>query len=235
MKEEYAKYLLDKTCQDYNLISEQFSRSRHFTWDIEPLAKYVTPEEKVLDLGCGNGRLLEILKNKEIDYFGIDISEKLIEMTKEKYPGAKFQRADVFNLPFANNFFDKIYAIRIFHHIPSQKLRLQFLKEARRVLKPGGFLILTVWNVWSPKYRKNLLGLIKYGFLKVIGRTRLDFKDAFIPWGLTEGRVLRYFHFFTKRELRKIFQKSDFKIKKIWTFAKFGHSDIYLIAKSRPL
>jgi SAM-dependent methyltransferase len=231
MRDDLAKLLLAKTCQDYNLIAQHFSRTRQFVWDLEPLAEYVKAKERVLDLGCGNGRLLEILKDKDIDYFGVDISEKLIEIAKKRYPGANFQVADVLNLPFANNFFDKVFAIRIFHHIPSQKLRLQFLKEVRRVLKPGGFLVLTVWNVWGSKHKKNLLRVIKYGLLKIIGKSKLDFKDAFIPWRLTEGRVLRYFHFFTKRELRKILKRSSFEVKKVWTFRKFSHSDIYLVAK----
>jgi ubiquinone/menaquinone biosynthesis C-methylase UbiE len=54
---------------------------------------------------------LEVLKDKEIDYSGLDFSEKLIEIAQRKYPEANFQVADVLNPPFPENFFDKVFAI----------------------------------------------------------------------------------------------------------------------------
>lgn len=232
MDKDYAEYLLKKTKDDYNLIAEEFSRTRQFIWDLEPLSQYVWDGEKVLDLACGNGRLLEALKHKSIDYFGIDSSEKLIEIAKRKYGGAKFQVADVLSLPFPNNFFDKIFSIRILHHIPSENFRIHFLKETKRVLKPEGLLILTVWNVWRSKHRMNLLRMIKYGFLKIIGKSNLDFGDVFVPWKIKNGKILRYYHFFTKNSLKNLIEKSNFKAKETWLFGeKRNHSDIYLIAE----
>ena len=79
MDRDYAQYLLKKTRQDYNLIAPQFSSTRRFVWrGLESLAKYILSREKVLDLGCGNGRLLQIFKDIDIDYTGIDGSQKLI-------------------------------------------------------------------------------------------------------------------------------------------------------------
>jgi len=231
MDREYAEYLLKKTIRDYNLIAEDFARTRQFTWDIESLSQYVWDGEKILDLGCGNGRLLEIFKDKKIDYFGIDSSEKLIEIAKKKYHTAKFQVGDILNLSFPNNFFDKVFAIRILHHIPSHNFRLQLLKEIKRVLKPEGFLILTVWNVWRSKYKINLLRMVKYSLLKLVGRSKLDFGDAFVPWWKLNEEILRYFHFFTESGLKKLVRKSNFTIKEIWHPSLRGHSDIYLVAQ----
>lgn len=234
MDKEYAKYLLEKTRQDYNLLAEDFSRTRQFTWDIEGLAKYVFEGDKILDLGCGNGRLLEIFKEIKINYWGIDSSERLIGIAKRKYPKNKFEVGDLLNLPFPNNFFDRVFAIRVLHHIPSQEFRIQALQEIKRILKPGGTLILTVWNVWESKYKINLLRMIKNCFLKIIGKSKLDFGDAFVPWWKVNEKILRYFHFFTKRELRKIVKESGFKVREIWQSKFNGHSDIYLIAQKCP-
>lgn len=246
MEKEYAKYLLKKIKKDYNLIAAEYARTREFIWDIEPLAQYVFAGERVLDLGCSNGRLLKILKEKRIDYIGVDSSEKLIEIAQKKYPPksrppehknkkdiflptVKFQVADALNLPFPNNYFDKVFSIRTFHHIPSSEFRLQFIKETKRVLKPGGVLILTVWNVRGSKDKTNLLRLIKSTFLKIIGKSKLDFGDTLVPW---DKKVLRYYHYFTKNELKKIIEKSGLKIKKIWTFSgPAQYSDIYVVAE----
>jgi len=228
---EYAQYLLEKTIKDYNLLSEDFSRTRQFTWDIEILSQYVLNGDMVLDLGCGNGRLLEILKKKKIEYFGLDASQKLIEIARKKYPQNRFEVGDILKLPYPDNFFDKVLAIRILHHIPSKEFQLQALQEIKRILKPGGLLILTVWNVWGSKHKINLFRVIKYGFLKIIGRSKLDYGDAFIPWWKVKEKTLRYFHFFTKRELRSLVQEAGFEVEKLWSCQFQGQSDIYLVAQ----
>lgn len=234
MDKSYAKYLLEKTKADYNLIAEEFSRQRQFLWeDLKPLSQYVQEGDRVLDLGCGNGRLFKLFENKNIEYFGIDVSEKMIEIAKKNYPQGKFLVADVLNLPFPQNYFNEVFAIALLHHIPSESLRLQSLSEIKRVLKPEGLLIISVWNAWKAKNKSNLLKVIKYGFLKIIGKSKLDFKDVLIP--LKKGPIL-YYHFFTLRELKKIIKKSNFKINKFWIIIKKGkHSNIYLIAKKPSL
>jgi len=169
MKKKYAENLLKKTKQDYDKIAQEFSATRWRIWEEAEFLfnDYVMPGEKVLDLGCGNGRFFEFLKDKDIHYIGVDFSEKLIEIAKNKYPKLKFEVADALNLPFPNNYFDKIYSIAVLHHIPSKQFRLQFLQEARRVLKSNGLLILTVWE---PKSKKNLNLFLKHTALKLTGK-----------------------------------------------------------------
>ena len=188
---------------------------------------YTIAGEKILDLGCGNGRLLEFLKDKKIDYIGVDFSEKLITAAKKKFPKARFQRADALNLPFPKNFFDKIYSIAVLHHIPSEEFRLQFLKEAKRILKPEGLLILTVWKFHQAK---ELYLIFKYTILKLIGKSKLGWKDIFEPWG---KKVDRYYHCFSKRELIKLVRKSGFGIKEsdIARNVRGNRQNLYLIAQ----
>lgn len=231
MNSEYAKYLLEKTRKDYNLIAEDFSRTRSRIWEeLRFFEKYIADNEKVLDLGCGNGRLYELFKEKTIDYYGVDFSEKLIEIARKRYPQFEFQVADALNLPFSANFFDKVFNIAVLHNIPSKELRLKCLKEIKRVLKPEGLLILTVWNLGS--FRKFII-FLKYIVLKIIGKTKLDFDDTFIPWG---KQVSRYLHCFSKKELKKLSEEAGFKVKevKILKRSKSKESNILLIAE-KPL
>jgi len=205
MEKDYAEYLLKKTKEDYNLIAEDFSRTREEIWPEMRFLfdDYLMAGEKVLDLGCGNGRWFELFKEKKVDYVGVDFSEKLIEIAKKNYPQAKFQMTDVLNLPFPNNYFDKIYSIAVLHHIPSEEFRLKSLKEAKRVLKPEGLLILTVWRFHEPK---ELYLILKYTILKLIRRSKLDRKDIFEPWG---KKIKRYYHCFSKRELINLIKKRE--------------------------
>jgi len=197
MKQDYAKYLLNKSRRDYNLIAGEFSNTRQLPW---PEIKFLFDDSsgRVLDLGCGNGRFYPFFKGH---YIGVDNSEKLIELAKIRFPEADFRTADALNLPFEDNSFDRIYSIAVLHHIPSKELRLKFLKEAKRVLKPNGRLILTVWKRKDFLFKFTLLNLFK-----------LDFRDVLEPWG---KKVLRYYHCFSKRELKKLVEKAGFEIKDI--------------------
>ncbi|PIS38608.1 MAG: hypothetical protein COT34_02765 [Candidatus Nealsonbacteria bacterium CG08_land_8_20_14_0_20_43_11] len=235
MDKEYAEYLLEKTRRDYNLIANDFSTTRSYLpEDIKSLEKYIKDEDKILDLGCGNGRFVEMLPNKKTEYIGADNSERLIEIAKNKYPQYKFIVVSALNLPFSDNYFDKVFSLAVLHHIPSEEFRRQFLKEVKRVLKPGGLLILTVWNL-NP-FKMILIGkherafsFFKHSILKVLGKSKLDFKDFFVPW---RKNCQRYVHCFSKNEIRKIAEKSGFKIKEIGISksTKNKESGLYLIA-----
>jgi ubiquinone/menaquinone biosynthesis C-methylase UbiE len=232
MDKKYARYLLKKTHKDYNKISENYDKTRFLlSDDIKKLSQFVNENDKVLDLGCANGKFFEAFKDKKIDYFGIDISENLIKIAKQNYPEANFQVADALNLPFPDNFFDKIYSISVLHNIPSKELRLKYLKEAKRVLKNDGFLILRVWDLW--KRKDSLILILKYTFLKIIGKSKLDFFDIFLPWKDSNGKILanRYFHCFRKKELEDLLKKSGFKIIKVWKKGKKYKANIYSIAQ----
>ncbi|KKT17596.1 MAG: hypothetical protein UV98_C0005G0010 [Parcubacteria group bacterium GW2011_GWB1_43_6] len=228
MDQDYAQYLLGKTIEDYNLIAEDFSRTRQYAWPgLRSLAKHLKPSDNVLDLGCGNGRLLQIFKEIDINYTGIDNSEKLIELAKKAYPGITFLVTDALHLPFPSDSFDKIYSIAVLHHIPSQELRIKFLEEAKRVLKPDGLLILTVWDLWRGRgWKLNL----KYGILKILGLSKMDFKDVFVPWA---KKYQRYVHCFTKGELVDLIKKTGLRLNESGQLKikEGGQKNIFIVAE----
>ena len=211
MDEKTAKKILEKSRENYEKLAEKFSRTRDYPWiEMASLVKYIKNGDRILDLGCGNGRFYQLIKNRRIEYIGLDNCQKLIEIARKKFAIPKFVIGDALNLPFQNKEFNIIFAVASFHHIPSIKYRLQTLKEIKRVLKNNGLLILTVWNLWQPKL------LIKYKIWPIIfgwKRKGLDYRDVFIPWKLPDRKIIyRYYHAFTKSELEKLIKQSGFKI-----------------------
>jgi len=223
MNLDYARQLINKTKEDYNNIFASFSESRRELWpELKELEKYAEDSKTVLDVGCGNGRLLELFRDKKINYFGVDISEKLIEKAKEKY-GNKFRVADILSLPFSDNYFDSVWSIAVLHHIPSRELRLKAVNEARRVLKEGGRLIMTCWNLYQPRYLKLLF---KFLLRKVFWGSKLDIGDAFVPWKNT--KIDRYYHAFTRNELKKLFESAGLKVEEL-RFLKRENKEVNIL------
>lgn len=229
MKREHAKSLLRKTKEDYNLIAKEFSRTRNYPWgELRFLFDaYLGKSERVLDLGCGNGRYIPFFGEKKSDYFGIDNSTELIQIARKKYPKAQFFIEDALNLSFPNNYFDKVYSIALLHQIPSKEFRIQLLEEAKRVLKLKGLLILTVWKFHR---RQELILLLKYTLLKMFGKSKMDWGDIFVSWG---RETERYYHFFSKRELESLIKKTGLEVidSGIVKNRNGNRRNIYVVAK----
>jgi SAM-dependent methyltransferase len=100
------------------------------------------PAGKVLEAGCGRGAQTVILapQNPECAFISVDISEESLvkarEMVREKeIRNVRFQQADVFNLPFADESFDHVFVCFLLEHLQAPGEALACLK---RVLKKGG-------------------------------------------------------------------------------------------------
>ncbi|MDP3093811.1 MAG: methyltransferase domain-containing protein [bacterium] len=229
MERELAKQILEETKNDFNRIAPDFSRTRSRFWPelVTVFQGFAKDGNKILDIGCGNGRLLDLYAGKGVDYTGIDNSFAQIEEAKKRCPNNSFLVADALKLPFADKSFDKTFSVAVLHEIPSLEFRKAFLKEARRVLKDEGLLFLTAWDL------RGRIGLIlKYSFLKIIKRSGLDWGDIFIPWG---SEVQRYYHVFGKREISRLVKSSGFEIIKTGVARKQDRSmaNLYLIAKKQ--
>lgn len=97
------------------------------------------PGERVLDLGCGPGDGAQRVAETGAQAVGLDYSQGMLE-TARAVPGlAGLARGDAGRLPFRDGAFDRIICTNSFHHYPQH---LAALKEMRRVLKPGGVLVL---------------------------------------------------------------------------------------------
>lgn len=208
MKEETSTKLREKVIAVYDEIAQEFSQTRKHGWqEFKGFEKYIKDGDKIIDIGCGNGRFYEyISKKKKIKYMGIDNSENLInEAKKEK--NAAFKKADMLEIPARDEEYDLAVLIASFHHIPGKKLRKEALREIIRVVKNKGTIIITVWNLFQPKYKK----YIWQSYLKaLLSFGKFDTRDTFIPWG--NSKVKRYYYAFKNNELKKILENEGLKI-----------------------
>ncbi len=99
---------------------------------------------KALEIGCGPGRIMRPLSTDFAEIHGIDVSDEMISLAREKLrgiPNAYVYHTSTSDLSsFPGESFDFVYSYAVFQHIPSREVVLGYLADARRVLKPGGIL-----------------------------------------------------------------------------------------------
>jgi len=105
----------------------------------------IQPEQRVLDIGCGTGTLLQKLLSfvPETNLVGIDPSQEMLNAAKNKLPNnIELKQGDAEDLPFTDECFDWVITTNSFHYFldPSQAIT-----EAKRVLKTNGYIVITDW------------------------------------------------------------------------------------------
>lgn len=232
----------ESVANTYDKIALGFSQTRNHSWpEFRLFDFYLRDNIALLDLGCGNGRLLEYLGRKNlrnVRYIGLDISKMLLEEARSLHPGYKFLQADMMELPlpevppFSQ---DVVCAVASFHHIATRRARIAALKNINMVMKDDGVLILTVWNLWQPRYRKHIAKAMLRSLLR-FGTS--DPFDTFVPWG--KEKIPRYYHAFLPYEMRSLLKKAGFELvkfhlQKSHLEAKLhdAHNQVYICRKSK--
>lgn len=156
---------------------------------------------KFLDVGCGEGLLLEeILEQKyDLEIFGIDMNSEQIKRCRRRINTGGYEvnllTGDAGNLPLKDNFFDIITAVNIFYNLPVTKME-SILEEIYRVLKPGGYLVTDFRN------KRNPVLLFRYLMAPL-----------YDPEFRKKGKVLKAYSI---GEIEKITKKSGFQIQDIY-------------------
>jgi ubiquinone/menaquinone biosynthesis C-methylase UbiE len=99
---------------------------------------------RALEIGCGPARLMRPLSRHFGEIHGIDVSDEMVRVAREKLRGIPHAHVHVTQdaslSAFADESFDFVYSYAVFQHIPSREVVFSYLREARRVLKTGGLL-----------------------------------------------------------------------------------------------
>jgi tRNA (uracil-5-)-methyltransferase TRM9 len=217
--------LIEINRQFYRTFSGEFAATRqHIQPGVQRVLASLEPGARILDLGCGNGALAAALLRADFHgtYLGLDFSEGLLEEARKTTAGtakaAGFQTQVDFvlsdltspdwsdRLPYGA--FDRVLAFAMLHHIPSEQTRLSILREARRLLMPGGCFIHSVWQFLnSPRWAARVLPWETLGF----DPQQLDPGDTLLDWR-AGGQGLRYVHHYSLAELDDLAAEAGFCI-----------------------
>ncbi|XP_043462164.1 uncharacterized protein LOC122498481 isoform X3 [Leptopilina heterotoma] len=139
-------------CAEKTVQGKQWPRIYQFLEELEPGAL-------VCDIGCGNGKYLNV--NHSVYKVGVDRCNRLTDIAREKENEVLI--CDNLSLPFRDESFDAVLSIAVVHHFATTERRVRALKELARVLRIGGRLIISVWAM-EQKHRK------------------FESQDVLVPW-----------------------------------------------------
>ncbi|MBM3251599.1 MAG: class I SAM-dependent methyltransferase [Candidatus Omnitrophica bacterium] len=163
-------------------------------------------DDTILDLGCGSGKLFEGVDASKV--VGIDISDYLLKKAKSRIK--YILKAEGESLPFKNESFNKIICSEVIEHLLNPGI---VMKEAKRVLKKKGALIITIPN------EKNI-NFLKRFFIKPTGtKSKSDSYSYKIPREMDEEWHLHSFDLLKFKN----YIHDDFRVRKIrylpfWVF-----------------
>ena len=119
---------------------KRFSHPLRLEW----LPQHLRPEDRILDHGCGYGRVLDQLSGAGYgNAVGTDFSESMLLRCRSKFPRLTLVLVDGQTLPFRNQSFDAVLLFTVLTCIPGDDDQRALLAEVRRVLRPGGILYIS--------------------------------------------------------------------------------------------
>jgi len=151
---------------------------------------------KMLDFGCGVGRMTRAFSQYFRSCVGIDVSEKMVELAR-KYnanrPHCEFVASASETMPFEDATFDFVFSVLVLQHLPKKSMILGYISEFIRVAKNGGVMVFQLTNEVPLRQRiqgrrrlwslLSLLGVPKDLLFRMLGLTPIQMN------GISRGKV----------------------------------------------
>ena len=136
----------------YERIADHFSTTREHPWpEVEAFCEGRSAGT-ALDVGCGNGRHLELLVGRADRCVGVDASRAVLSVARERVPEAALIEADASALPLAGDSVDLALYVATLHHLPTRSLRRRSLEELARVLDGGAECLVSAWSTAHDRF-----------------------------------------------------------------------------------
>ncbi|MFW5704872.1 MAG: class I SAM-dependent methyltransferase [Nanoarchaeota archaeon] len=190
------------TKNTYDSISKDWETKRSYNW--KPVKEFLESFEnkknlKLLDLGCGTGRDLELAEKlgfEKNNCIGCDFSKGQLKIVKEK--GFETKIANMAELPFEKNGFDVIVCVAAFHHLISKDTQKKALEEMKRILKSNGKLLLVNWFPEKDFVEKQ----VEKGKFEFVNE-----KIVKVTYTYEKSKFDRYYYLFEEQELIELCEK----------------------------
>ncbi|HXX93062.1 MAG TPA: methyltransferase domain-containing protein [Planctomycetota bacterium] len=136
---------------------------------------------KALDVGCGVGRIIQVLAPRFGEVHGVDVSDEMLKLARERLsaqPHVQFHRIEGTHLKdFADGTFQVMWSYSVFYHMP-RTLYYGYLKELSRVMAPGGQLVYQLAQTYTLRR-----------WLSAVFRVEPDSKDTNVRRFYTQGHL----------------------------------------------
>jgi len=146
--------------EQYSLIASDFSKTRTKKWNcVNNFLSDITKTDKILELGCGNGKNIYDIKDQSI---GVDICPEFCKICRDK--GINVIESNILNVDFPEESFDYILCIAVIHHIKEEADKIKLLNIIKKILKTNGKALITGWT--TQESMRNLVhgdNIIKFG------------------------------------------------------------------------
>ena len=145
----------DRIAPGYNRRFAEGSEKGGIAAALLALAKVVAPTEggdvtRILEVGCGTGYWLASLRTATDRLYGLDLSAGMLEQARSREERLTLARGRACQLPFAGACADLVYCVNAIHHFQRQR---DFVFEARRLLRPGGTLVVAGMDPRAHRHR----------------------------------------------------------------------------------
>lgn len=195
----------------YNYIAHDFDKSRYSVWNcVEKFLESLLKQDiscRVADVGCGNGKNMMMSPR---NFIGIDACESFVKICMGK--GLNAIIGSILQLPLKTNSVDHSICIAVIHHLSTMERRQLAIKELLRITKPGGKILVLVWNDETINHKK--CRLVREG----------NYQDVMVSWkGTLDEEMWRYYHLFLKNELDDLILSVDSNVSILETFEEKGN------------
>ena len=193
---------------------------------------------EVLDIGCGNGRFLEYLKQSAFfpfKYVGIDNNKYLLEKAKILVNNEIKNNYTILNREIIKDILEEKYILPrshiitlfgVMHHIPSYNNRLKILNTLKDALYPNGLICISIWKFLDEDKIKHKI--LDWNTLN-IKTEDLETHDYLLPWDRGVNAI-RYCHYVSDNESGQLLKESNLKvIKKFRADGKNNKMNEYVI------
>ena len=140
---------METTSSKYEYVYADSNSGHHHAYMLSPLlellshSKLPSPSKpRVLDLGCGNGSLSNLIAQQGYEVVGVEESESGFKEARQKFSDCHFIQASIYELPYAEleNSFDIVVSSEVIEHLLYPR---ELIRAAKKCLKPNGHLIIT--------------------------------------------------------------------------------------------
>ena len=233
----------EELIEAYSKISPKYSRLKTRPWkDFQQYLSFVRQKFQIptsgimLDIGTGNCRNLLLFEDQEWEHIASDITFELLNNSVSLSNNVvHLVNNDMKVLSLRKNSVDFAICIASLHHLRSNAEVVRVLSNIKEILQNEKLLIISCWRRWKKGTRKKMIKDLLFYLFKKFRDNSWRHGDISLPWLGDNKEIVaeRYYHLFTRRELRKIVLRSGYKIVNLRKSGGVqGNDNFFLLLKS---